>query len=370
MNDILKAIQDALNSQGVTAAAASRAAVGNASLIKNMMNARGENPRYSYQALEKLAEVLDLELYFGPKRQPEQFDHLAHVAGQNIPHLGMARCSLYGWADDLIQREVLPRPNWVADDAAFWVSAEGRSMEREGIYSGDYCIVSPDRKPQIGDRVWVREATAERRVSIKRLIEMDTKSAVLRGWLPPENGAQSDFTETRPLSAIAEMHPVIGVYRGRLGKAGVDVRFVPDPRNKPHVTPDDFHVLQLVDQVIAASDRWRFPSELGFPRSWFARRHLSPEKLALVAVQDNDLAPMIPQWALAMIDTSHTNPRGRDLMAFRRSNTVKIRWIQQLPGDALLFSGSDQSEEPEMLSSAKLSSVEILGRVIWSGGSL
>jgi phage repressor protein C with HTH and peptisase S24 domain len=71
MDNVLQTIQDALDKKGMSAAAASKAAADNPSLIKNMLNARGDNPRYNYQALEKLARVLDLELYFGPRRSTE-----------------------------------------------------------------------------------------------------------------------------------------------------------------------------------------------------------------------------------------------------------------------------------------------------------
>lgn len=370
MNEILKAIQDALDSKGVTAAAASRAAAGNPSLIKNMMNARGENPRYSYQALEKLADVLDLEIYFGPKRGSGPVDHLAYQSDRSLPHLGMARCSVDGWADDMIEREKIPRPLWVTDNQAFWVSAQGSSMMQEGILSGDFCVISPGRAPQIGDRVWIREASSEGRIAIKRLIDLDSENMVLRGWLPPEKGAQSDFTEKRPLSAVAEMYPVIGVYRGRLGMAGVNVRFVSDPREGQGAASDDFQVVRLLDQGIPAPDRWRLPPALGFPKSWLSRLQLSPDQLALVAVQDDDLSPMLPQWSTAMIDTSHKKTIGRQLLAIQRDQVNRIRWVQEISDGSLLLSGNDPFKQPEAISPEKRQSVEILGRVVWSGGRL
>lgn len=67
----MKVIDAALAAKGLKDATASRLAVGHTSLIKNMRNARAnkEEPRYSFKNLEKLAEVLDLELYFGPPRR-------------------------------------------------------------------------------------------------------------------------------------------------------------------------------------------------------------------------------------------------------------------------------------------------------------
>lgn len=72
MSDILRQIDKALARKGLTAAAASRQAVGNPALIKNMRAARDGEKRFNAMALMKLAEVLDLEFYFGPERpRPE-----------------------------------------------------------------------------------------------------------------------------------------------------------------------------------------------------------------------------------------------------------------------------------------------------------
>jgi hypothetical protein len=69
MDPILTTIDQALARSGLTDAAASKLAVGNPSLIKNMRLARGEEKRYSFQSLQELARVLGLDCYFGPKRE-------------------------------------------------------------------------------------------------------------------------------------------------------------------------------------------------------------------------------------------------------------------------------------------------------------
>ena len=66
---VLDIIDDALKARGMTDAEASRLASGNPALIKNMRNARGERARPNFHALERLADVLGLELYFGPPRE-------------------------------------------------------------------------------------------------------------------------------------------------------------------------------------------------------------------------------------------------------------------------------------------------------------
>jgi len=71
MDPILTAIDDALKKKGLSDAAASKLAVGHPSLIKNFRAPRSGEKRYNVAGLQKLAEVLDLEFYFGPKRTVE-----------------------------------------------------------------------------------------------------------------------------------------------------------------------------------------------------------------------------------------------------------------------------------------------------------
>lgn len=73
MDPVLSAIDDALARTGLSDAAASKLAVGNFALIKNMRAARGDDKRYSFQSLSELARVLGLECYFGPKRELRGF---------------------------------------------------------------------------------------------------------------------------------------------------------------------------------------------------------------------------------------------------------------------------------------------------------
>lgn len=89
MDPVLSAIDDALARTGLSDAAASKLAVGNPALIKNMRSARGEDKRYSFQSLNELARVLGLDCYFGPKRvfggfaeQPSDSDLQQNIANQ------------------------------------------------------------------------------------------------------------------------------------------------------------------------------------------------------------------------------------------------------------------------------------------------
>ena len=70
MEDLLQEIERALRAKGMSAHQASIEAVGNAELVKRMR--RGEVPTVS--RFRQLCEVLDLEFFVGPRRDPAPVD--------------------------------------------------------------------------------------------------------------------------------------------------------------------------------------------------------------------------------------------------------------------------------------------------------
>ena len=70
MEDLLQEIERALRARGMSAHQASIEAVGNAELVKRMR--RGEVPTVT--RFRQLCEVLDLEFFVGPKRDPAPVD--------------------------------------------------------------------------------------------------------------------------------------------------------------------------------------------------------------------------------------------------------------------------------------------------------
>jgi phage repressor protein C with HTH and peptisase S24 domain len=74
MDPILATIDEALARKRLSDAAASKLAVGHPALIKNLRMPREGEKRYNLPSLQKLAEVLGLEFYFGPKRELGQIE--------------------------------------------------------------------------------------------------------------------------------------------------------------------------------------------------------------------------------------------------------------------------------------------------------
>lgn len=190
MRDPLEIIEEALDRKGLSPAAASKLAVGNYALIKNMKSSRSDEKRYSYQALERLAEVLDLEIYFGPKRDltpaastivsGEEFKTVArydaagaagngaiNFDGPPIDHLAFSK----RWLEQ----------NGISAGDSILINVRGDSME-PSIYDGDLVMIDR-RKTQIrSGRIYAfREGESLR---IKRLELIPDAAIILRSDNP------------------------------------------------------------------------------------------------------------------------------------------------------------------------------------------
>lgn len=99
MEEVLKVIDRALADKGLSDAAASRLAVGNPSLLKNLRNRRGAERDHPFENLARLAKVLDLELYFGPPRplsRPPSL-RLIGVSEPSVSDLGPQDARRFGY---------------------------------------------------------------------------------------------------------------------------------------------------------------------------------------------------------------------------------------------------------------------------------
>ena len=154
MDPILTAIDEALSRKNLSDAAASHLAVGNFALIKNMRASRSEDKRYSFQALQKLADVLDLECYFGPPRDiagasqppaadPEEFANIPLHAASLAAGAG-AENGAEPISDYLSFRRDWLRTIGVAPSNAVLARIKGESMQPT-IRSGDMVLIDTSK---------------------------------------------------------------------------------------------------------------------------------------------------------------------------------------------------------------------------------
>ncbi|WP_102226887.1 S24 family peptidase [Acidimangrovimonas sediminis] len=153
MDPILSEIDKALKIRGLSDAAASKLAVGNYSLIKNMRTSRSEEKRYNVAALQKLADVLGLEFYFGPPRDSGPVENVT-VDGVEFAQIPLHAAALAAGdgaengaesvVDQLAFRRDWLRKIGVSASNAVLARASGDSM-LPSIHPGDLLLIDTSR---------------------------------------------------------------------------------------------------------------------------------------------------------------------------------------------------------------------------------
>lgn len=156
MEEIIAAIEQALKDKGISAAAASKQAAGNFALIKNLKNRKTDRERrHLLENLMDLADVLDLEFYFGPPREPVAATLIDPSDGPDyalVPAYPVeASAGAGATAVDVVPDGALAfRKHWLSKhgislDNAALLRARGDSMEPV-IWDGDLLLIDRSRK--------------------------------------------------------------------------------------------------------------------------------------------------------------------------------------------------------------------------------
>ena len=201
---------------------------------------RGRVP--SIERAFEICSALDLEFYIGPPRsaagadkaafspiigkirQPESF-----AATHTLPVIGWASCSIQGVMESELALPDMPAPASIAgnNSNAFYAIVTGRSMEREGIAPGNYCLIEPDMRLVPGDRVWIKDHNGK--TNLKRLLAIEEDGSLrLRGWFDDEAPARQRFIMQSWLVGNYRTGVVRGVWRGK-PDVNSPPEFVPDP---------------------------------------------------------------------------------------------------------------------------------------------
>ena len=254
---------------------------------------------------------------------------------KSIPNKGLARCGITGWYNKF-ESEDLPAPANLDDPDAFYVNAIGHSMMPEGINPGTFCLVSPAKPVEIGDRVWIEDI--QDTVSIKRLLDIDDKSYHLRGWLPPDKGKQTNFDDQRFFIGVKQIAPIISVFKEK-PKAGNKPVIVPDPlthgSNKSDVrsarwqVPDNDAAVSLVGYAgaggqVAYDGQFHEDETVSAPPG-------NKLKLAAVEVRGDSAAPFLREGDRAYFHPDHHADPGQHIGRFVLATTTDgAAWLKIL----------------------------------------
>ena len=144
-----------------------------------------------------------------------------------LPVHEWAHCSPKGYLSGPKKIAEAPAPVDLLDDDAFYGQMMGQSMLPEGVGGfGFYCLVSPNSRLDLDDRVWLRNRRGQE--VVRRLVAVDGEAYSLRGWQPPDEHGHQDPIEERWMRAgVAREGAVLAVYAGW-----------PSVRHPPFLVPD------------------------------------------------------------------------------------------------------------------------------------
>lgn len=211
MDPILKTIDEALKKKGLSDAAASRMAVGHPSLIKNLRMPRSGEKRYNLPSLEKLAEVLDLELYFGPPRDltpPPEVDvdgsRFATVARHDASASAGGGFVNFDEApiDHLAFSKTWLVQNGIQPGASVLINARGQSME-PSIYDGDLVMIDRRKREVRNGRIYVYNDPTDG-TRVKRLEVVPGHAIIVRSDNPDQKEFPPEYHTGDAMNAIAQ----------------------------------------------------------------------------------------------------------------------------------------------------------------------
>ncbi|MFC0157728.1 hypothetical protein CDZ97_00910 [Mameliella alba] len=162
MDEVIRAIEAALERHSMSASAASQKAVGNPSFIKNLKNRRSEQGRpHAIESLQALAEVLGLEFYIGPPRATESTAELDGERFATIARYEASAAAGHGVVNlDAPPKDHLAVPrDWLIEtgirpDRCILITARGDSMA-PAISNGDLVMIDRHRKEITAGKLYV-----------------------------------------------------------------------------------------------------------------------------------------------------------------------------------------------------------------------
>lgn len=213
MDPILSTIDDALKKKGLSDAAASKLAVGHPSLIKNFRMERSGEKRYNLAALQKLAETLDLELYFGPRREAAAPPPVLEIDGEDfatIKRVSAEASAGHGVlnGDAEVVGAMAFRQDWLRDrgirpERALLVAVKGDSMAPR-ISQGDLVLLDLDRTNVISGEPYVFNDT-DGETKLKRLHRLGRSTLAIvsdNPAYPPELRHGADAERVKVLGRV------------------------------------------------------------------------------------------------------------------------------------------------------------------------
>ena len=210
MDDIIAAIEAALERKGLSASAASLQAVGNPSLIKNLKNRRTDRERaHPIDNLRALADVLGLEFYFGAPRAVEATTQINGERFATVPRYAATAAA----GDGLVNPEDQPvdhlafsldwlMQNGIRPEECMLITARGDSMA-PAISDGDLVMLDRRKTAITSGKIYVYN-DPEDGTRVKRLEVVPDTALIVRSDNPDQERFPPEFHTGPSMNTISQ----------------------------------------------------------------------------------------------------------------------------------------------------------------------
>lgn len=121
----------------------------------------------------------------------------------------------------------------------------------------------------------------------------------------------------------------------------------------------------------ALADHAEISGGLVFKTSWLIKKGLNPENLHVIYADGASMEPHIYAGDVVLFDSSDTTPRHNQVYVIRRPDgSISIKRLALLVTDKWLIKSDNPEYESEEASAETMSSIPIIGRVVWRGGDI
>lgn len=106
---------------------------------------------------------------------------------------------------------------------------------------------------------------------------------------------------------------------------------------------------------------------LAFRRKWLRYRGLNEKNLVLVFAKGDSMEPTISDNNTVMIDTSNKELSDGSIYVIRTDHHLIVKRVQTLLSSSILLISDNKAYQPIEVDMAKVTDLEVIGRVVWIG---
>lgn len=160
---------------------------------------------------------------------------------------------------------------------------------------------------------------------------------------------------------------------------GIGEAFLDDHQHKPYVLGSEvqhlegFVLVPRYDVTASMGNGSVIHSEqivdhLAFREAWVRTElNTSPNNLVLISAIGDSMEPTLRAGDLLLIDRGGADVRQDAIYAFAMNGELRVKRMQLKMDGSVVVRSDNPQYEPELLSADQIGSMNIVGRVVWSG---